>query len=118
MSRWRMSVPLSVIFVFAVLITAGATKLVYLVNMVSKLLAQELPLVRLPLDIIEAMLGITLVWSAIALYRRQVRRRWILQILLLLAFLLEFGESTRWGSVGFSNLSIASSYLVNWIGYL
>ena len=113
-----MDVPLSVIFVFAVLVTAGATKLLYVLNMVSKLLGQELPLLRLPLDVIEAMLGVALVWAAIALFRGQVRKRWILQILLLLAFLLEFGEIARWGWADVSDLSLAPSYLVNWMAYL
>jgi hypothetical protein len=117
MIQWRANVPFTVVFIFAVLVTAGATKLIYVITTISKLLALELPLVRLPPDILDAILGIALVFAGIALFKAHLRRTWVFQSLLVLTFLIELGEATRW-EFNLNEQIGVSSQIFNWVGYL
>jgi hypothetical protein len=107
-----------VIVVFGIFVTAGATKIIYVVTVVSKLLAQELPLLKLPLDALEAILGIALVWAGVALFKARVQRRWILQSLLVLTALFELGEVAYRSSSGSIEFALVSSHAINWVAYL
>lgn len=113
---WR-KVPVTILLVFAIMMTAGATKLTFGVNTTLLFLANEMALQdAMWLPLVNLFLGASVIWAVLATYLRRPYGKRLLQVLTLLLLVLDVGVTVG-SQVLQAGGSIAYS-LVTWLAYI